>query len=187
MALFDNLNFNNMIDRFAEIGGYDVILPFLLVFAVTFAILQKIGLFGDEKKGRNVNLIVSLIFAFFLVSSTTAVEIIQGFLPRVSLIVIVLLMLLLVIGIFTKSSTWSSPALGIGVFVAIIAILWAIGASAGWNVPWIEEITDQDIGVLLTLGVFILVIWLIVKEPKEGGSNIGTSLENLINSFKGSG
>ena len=45
MAVFDNFDLNNVLESFADIGGFNIVLPFLLIFAVTFAILQKIKLF----------------------------------------------------------------------------------------------------------------------------------------------
>ena len=82
MALFENVDFNSAVDSFADIGGFDVVLPFLLVFAVTFAILRKIKLFGDKKNG---DAIVSIILAAFLISATEVVELLVAFLPRVSM------------------------------------------------------------------------------------------------------
>src|SRR3989338_7636256 len=136
MALFENVDFNSVIDSFADIGGFDVVLPFILVFAVVFAILRKISLFGENK---NVDAIVSLILAAFLISSTEIVNILTGFLPRVSMIVLVLLMLILVVGIF------------------------------------------------FVIGVFVLVIWLIVREPGQGGQgkSIGNRFEDLVKGLTG--
>ena len=42
MAVFDNFDLNNVLESFADIGGFNIVLPFLLIFAVTFAILEKI-------------------------------------------------------------------------------------------------------------------------------------------------
>jgi|SRR3990167_5139384 len=176
MAVFDNLDLNEVLESFADIGGFNIVLPFLLIFAVTFAILQKIKLFGEEDKSKRVNGIVSFVLALFLISQQELVEIMLQFLPRVSMIVLVFLMLLLVVGIFKGNAAWSEWLLGLGVVAAIASVLWAIGASAGWNVPLLDDFTDGDIGVLLSIGVFILVIWLVVKEPKESGSGSGKDL-----------
>jgi|SRR3989344_1750649 len=184
MALFENVDFNSVIDSFADIGGFDVVLPFILVFAVVFAILRKIRLFGDNK---NVDAIVSLILAAFLISSTEIVNILTGFLPRVSMIVLVLLMLILVVGIFSGGSEWGGGWLFIGAIVAIGAVLWALGAAADWDVPLIEEMTEQDVGTLIVIGVFVLVIWLIVREPGQGGQgkSIGNRFEDLVKGLTG--
>ncbi len=185
MALFENVDFNDVVEGFADVGGFDVVLPFILVFAVTFAVLRKIKLFGENK---NVDAIVSLILAAFLVSATDLVDILVGFLPRVSMIVLVLLMLILVVGIFSGESKWGGGWLFWGAVVGIAAVLWALGAAADWEVPLVEEITEQDIGTLIVIGVFVLVIWLIVREPggKEGKS-LGNRFESLVSGLTGGG
>lgn len=169
MAVFEQVDFYGAFDWLKEIGAFDIVFPFLLIFAVTFAILDKISLFGDQtnKKAKRINALVSLIMAFFLVSQTSLVEIIQGFLPRISMGILVLLMLLLVVGVFKRNAEWTQGLLLIGVILSVGLVLWAIGASAGWEVPLIDEITEQDIAVLLMIGVFVLVIWLIAREPPD--------------------
>ena len=179
--VFENVDFYSLMDWFEGAGGFDIILPFLLIFTITFAILQKIKLFGEK---RNIDMIISLIIAFFLIIQKGFVQIIQGFLPRVSMAVLVFLMLLLVVGIFVGGSEWTGSLLGIAVIVAIITVFWALGAALGWNVPYLDKFTEQDVAVLITIGVFLLVIWLIVREPKEG-KGFWKNLENLAKQAKG--
>ena len=52
--VFENVDFYSMLDWFGGVGGFDIILPFLLIFTITFAILQKIKLFGEK---RNIDMI----------------------------------------------------------------------------------------------------------------------------------
>jgi hypothetical protein len=173
MAVFGDIDLREIVEGSQDAGVFDVLLPFLLVFAVVFAVLQKIQLFGTEAKGKKVDGVVSLIMAAFLVSQTELVGILQGFLPRISMVIVVLLMLLLVVGVFTRNSDWQQGMLLVGVIIAIGLVIWAIGASAGWDVPFVEQITEQDIAVLLMVGVFVLVIYLIVKEPSPSGGDGG--------------
>ncbi len=185
MALFENVDFNDIVNSFANVGGFDVVLPFLLVFAVTFAVLRKIQLFGANK---NVDALVSFILAAFLVSATEIVDVLVGFLPRVSMIVLVLLMLILVVGIFSGGSEWGGGWLFIGAIVAILAVLWALGAAADWNVPLVGEITEQDVGTLIVVGVFVLVIWLIVRDPGDKNkSTVGGFIDSLVKGLKPKG
>ena len=41
--------FRGIIEFFEKIGIYDVVLPFLLVFTIVFAILEKTKVFGTLK------------------------------------------------------------------------------------------------------------------------------------------
>ena len=59
-----------VINFFGELGIYDVVLPFLLVFTIVFAILEKTKVFGmeeiDGKKytRKNINAIVAFVVSF---------------------------------------------------------------------------------------------------------------------------
>lgn len=164
--VLESIDFVSFISWFDGIGGFDIILPFLLIFAVSFAVLDKIQLFGEKKQ---VNIIVAIILGFFLVIQQDAVLILQGFLPRISMLVLTLIMLLLVagaLGFGELGEGWK----GLSVVIAIIGVIWALGASVGWDVPAVDLFSDQDIAILLIIGVFILVIWFIVRTPGDGTS-----------------
>jgi hypothetical protein len=186
MAL--DIDFVNFISWFEGIGGFDIILPFILIFAIVFAIMDKINLLGK----RNIHTIISIIVASFLVIQRDAVLIIQNFLPRISMLILGLIMILLVLGIFGQGfgTSWQ----GLSIVVAIAGIIWALGASIGWDVPAFDYFTDQDVAILLMVGVFALVIWFIVREPKDpqkggGDSKLLEFLKNLtgdVDNKKGS-
>jgi len=183
--MFENIDFYNWLNWFEGVGGFDIILPFLLIFAITFAILQKIKLFGNDGKSRKIDMIIGLIIAFFLIMQQELVAVIQGFLPRVSMLILVLLMILLVVGIFAGGAEWGGSISGLAVIVSIIGVLWAIGASLKWNVPFLELFTEQDVAVIIVICVFVLVIWLIVKEPTQGQKGVASALERLGKAVKG--
>src|SRR3989338_8886122 len=74
--------FRQVIEFFDTIGLFDVVLPFLLVFTIVFAILEKTKVLGTEdiegKKytKKNLNAIASFVMAFLVVASSELVEII---------------------------------------------------------------------------------------------------------------
>ncbi len=95
--------FSEIIDFFANIGVFEVVLPFLLVFTVVFAFLERTKVFGVEKidgkdyTKKNLNSAAAFVMAFLVVASSKLVEIIT----KVSSQFVVLLFLLLV-GSFFK-------------------------------------------------------------------------------------
>jgi len=177
--VLEQLDLMGLVYGFESIGGFDVILPFLLVFTLVFALMEKVKLFGETKK--NVHVIVALVAAFFVVAQPNLVYLIQGFIPRVAMFIIVLLMGLLVMGMFgLKGEKVVGWPLGLAVVIAIFAILWSLSAATGaYYWPLYNILTSQDIAWLISLGVFILVIWLIVKEPGDGNKPKSKFLEGL--------
>ncbi|MBS3057685.1 MAG: hypothetical protein J4415_03605, partial [Candidatus Diapherotrites archaeon] len=64
-----------------NIGVYDVVLPFILVFVIVFAILEKTRVFGvytypdgKEYPKKNLDSMVAFCIAFFVIASSQLVE-----------------------------------------------------------------------------------------------------------------
>ena len=58
-----------------KLGLVDVLLPFALIFAVTFGVLERVKVFGEGK--RNVHIIVSFVMSFMVVSVLAYVNLIN--------------------------------------------------------------------------------------------------------------
>ncbi|NCC71432.1 hypothetical protein EOM09_07685, partial [bacterium] len=86
-----------IVDTLVEIGFMQVILPFILVYAVTYAILQKSKIFsydsGSSEPGhvKNVNAIIAFVFGVFVVASITTVNAIESLIVGISLVLIFIL------------------------------------------------------------------------------------------------
>ncbi len=173
---YQTFNLYDTIRVWQEVGVYDIILPFILVFTISFAILQKVKIFGKEAK--NVNVIVSLVLAFLFLQNTYLIFILQRFLPNVSIIVIGSLMFLLLIGIFSgEHSGWSGTALNIAFIFSLIAIIVALsvdffptgdGSPYGF-LSWFYQL-DPTIQSMIIFGILIvLVISIVTREKEEKG------------------
>ena len=121
-------SFQDFIANLEEIGFYEVALPFLLIFTITFAILQKIKIFGE--KGKNFNAVVALVMAFLVVRSVSILEVMNTFLPKVSLISIIIVVTLLLVGILlNKEASFTGALGGIGVLLTLAGIIIAFLSS----------------------------------------------------------
>ncbi|MEK6940113.1 MAG: hypothetical protein AABX31_05280 [Nanoarchaeota archaeon] len=95
--------FRGMIAFLNKLGVYDVILPFLLVFTIIFAILEKTKIFGTEKDGmtkKNINAMVAFVIGFLVIASTKLVGVINEVMANVVLLVILGVCFLLLVGVF---------------------------------------------------------------------------------------
>jgi hypothetical protein len=92
--------FGQWISNLEQLGLLDVLLPFLLIFTITFAVLQKSRILGEDSK--RFNTIVSLVLALAVViphvtnpgGPADVVVIINAALPNVSLLMIASMMAL---------------------------------------------------------------------------------------------
>ncbi len=153
-------NFNDLINSLLSVGVYDVVLPFLLVFAIIFAILEKTKILGKDKS--NINAIVSLVAGFLVVAQTGIVQTINLFIPRVSLIIIVVIMGLMIISLLYGSEYKgiTGVTFSIVIVIIIIAVIFALTTPAGYGNSWL---TPTDVQILISLGVPILILFGVIK------------------------
>lgn len=178
-----------------EMGVADIILPFVLVFTIVFAILQKVKLFGDPKKTKNFNVIIALVMGMAVIfphvlgyypPGSDIVDIINSALPNVSIVLIAVLMALLIIGILGKRFELAGNSLSGWIALgAFGVVLWIFGSSAGWwDLPSFLYFVsaNQDLTALvIVILVFAMVIWFITKDeetPKE--KQIGYQLQQML-------
>lgn len=140
------VDFRVVIDNLVDIGFYEIFLPFILVYAIVFAILQKSQIFeggsSDKSQAKNVNAIVALVFGLFVVTSIQVVQFFQDLIVNISLIIVFILCVLLILGfIFGDSYTelFQDPKIkyslaGLILIVALVILFNVLG--------WWEEIED---------------------------------------------
>jgi hypothetical protein len=120
----------NIIAYWQDIGIYDIVLPFLLVFSISYAVLQKIKLFGKEAK--RVNIIIAFVLGLLFLQNSYLTFTLQRFLPNVSLILIIFLIGLLLVGVFVGEKEWAGGGATIAAFVvSIVALIIAFTADFG--------------------------------------------------------
>ncbi|MBU0756804.1 MAG: hypothetical protein KKF44_01955 [Nanoarchaeota archaeon] len=161
-----------------DIGVIDIILPFLLVFTIVYAVLYRSQILGEPKKPFNkmVALAIGLAVVFpHVIPNTGApdvVPIINSALPQVSIIAVAIVMLLILIGIWGVDVNIAGKSFGGWVVIGSILIIAVIFAhSAGW-LPFIPDWTLRWIGedtmsLLIIILVFGIVISFITSEEKD--------------------
>jgi hypothetical protein len=84
-----------------RIGLVDVLLPFILVFAIVFGILEKTLVLGKDK--RNANLIVAMMMAFMVVAVINYTNIINDIARIFGLLIIMVVAFALIYGLFGRN------------------------------------------------------------------------------------
>lgn len=170
-----------------KLGVYDVILPFLLVFTIMFAILEKTKVLGmDEYDGKkytkkNLNSMVALVAGFLVIASSKLVYAINNILGQVVLLLLLSVLFLLLVGSFMKPTSegvflekpWDMIFMII-MFVGLVAIFLSnIRIDDGTS--WLEWLIDQAVsGGNTTYGAAFMLVstvmgfmfWL-TYEPKK--------------------
>lgn len=181
--------FGNVIDFLRKLGFFSVLLPFLLVFAIVFGILEKSKLFGTEKTGdkeypkRNLNSIVAFCVAFFVIAASNITGVIQATMPQIALVLIFIIAFLLLFGSLMGHATlekgkgildlWAiAPGINKFFITAIfIAMMFILLGAFGALDSVLGFIFANISGTFITLIIFfllvVLAIWFVTKGSKK--------------------
>ena len=185
--------FRDIIDFFAKIGVFDVVLPFLLVFTVVFALLERTKVFGIEKVDgkeytkKNLNSAAAFVISFLVVASSELVEIITKVSSQFVVILFLIVLFLLLIGSFFKEEPhafflekggWRTTFMII-VFVGLVFIFLDA-------MNLLDEIfgflrgtdTGEVIGSALLLIIVVMFIGYVTSDRTGSGSGGGGSSQH---------
>ena len=150
--------FDNVLALLQTFGFFRVVLPFLLVFAIIYAILMKTGVLGaaDKTSTKTISAIVALVFGFFFIAYTPVVDAIATLLPQASFLLVIIVLLLMVLAMFNINleTAFQQPNRWmwlIGGIVAIIFIAMA-GSALGPSVPALYAFS-QFVGGTISLDI----------------------------------
>lgn len=185
--------FRGIISFLADIGVYDVILPFVLSFSIVFAILEKTKVLGTEKikidgkledvTRKNLNSMVAFVVAFLVVASGEIVRVINEAMANLVVLILVLVMFLMFVGSVAKSendgfmfkadSKWYYFMISLILAGVLLIFLNALD----WLEPFWDYLVDHwqtnAVGsVILLLLVVFFMAWM-TRAPS--GSNSSAS------------
>lgn len=197
--------FIETLQYWVDLGLYDVFLPFIFIYTIVYAVLQKTNLLGQYK---NINSLVSFCIGFIATASIQTVSTVQMFFSATGFLVVVGLCVMILIGMFGLKSIntgdkWYNK-LPKNIVMIIIAIGFFYLAAVGFGfdtfivniLPAFPTVVTQTI---LVGAVFVIIIWYIVggtgsknlNSNKEGSKSADASKssnsdfdKNLVNETK---
>ncbi|MFH1276586.1 MAG: hypothetical protein ABIH82_05740 [Candidatus Woesearchaeota archaeon] len=180
-------SFERLADLFVTFGVMDFLLPFMLVFTIIYAVLQKTHIMGEKK---NFNVIMALVLGLMFVVphimgyyplGYDPVLVLNSTLPSVALVAVAAMMLLILMGMFgTDFAKGAAPLIAI---LSIAFIVYIFGAALNlWVDPWFfaDWWSPETTELLIILVVFGLVVFFIVREPKSEGFKAMEWVKNLF-------
>lgn len=160
------MSVNDIAQLLYDVGFYDVVLPFLFVFTIVYAVLQKSAAFGTDNgvPKKNVNALVAFVVGFLFVASVSRVASFELIGQRMALALVAMVMVGLVLGAFGQHlSVGKSKVYWVLVFIITISIfVSALGFS-----DYISGRAIADIILtpwLVMVAFFLGVVWFIVRD-----------------------
>ena len=183
--------FGAVIELLRTFGLFRVILPFMLVFAIVYAVLKKTQILGDQPWSDSVAAIISLAIAFFVIASTPVVSALERLLPNTAFLLVVIVLFLMVLGLFgfdigdifkgDKKAKIILALIFTFIFLALVGFaapdMPVLGPFAKFLMGPIEipELTEETVALIVVVGILIAVVvgipYFITRST--GGTEIG--------------
>ena len=163
-----------ILDYLVTMGFYEIVLPFLAVFVISYGILQTTKVLSDK---NGVNAVTALVIALFMTWFARVFKVgdfLGSFLGK-SGVVLIILLVIMMMAVFlyrTLSTNQMIPSgkemlYGIGIFLLVGAVVFLmLNSSPGtWVMLFGKEglgiDTDLIVGVLVLAGIVGFVGWVI--------------------------
>lgn len=162
----------------ADIGIFYYVLPFLLLFALTFAILQKMNLTGKDNRG--IDAIIALAVSLLALQFDMVPMFFQEIFPRAGMGLGILLVALILMGLFVNPqkhtfAVWTF--FSIGAVLAIIILLNSLESYSWWAGGWWTENMD----LIITGAIIIALVTVVIMSGKAPGKPFGKFNSPTIN------
>lgn len=157
----------------------ELVLPFLLVFAVVFAVLQKSQILGNGKK--QVDSIVALAVALIVLAFAGAVNIINQMTAFLAVAIVIVLVLMLLFGMVSPPGKFDElfskfkGTVGLVLFLAVlVAVLYITGSWDYLLELYRENESSAWISNIVLIVAVVGGIWFAMRggsgESSSGGS-----------------
>jgi len=154
-----------------DLGVFSYVIPFLLIFAVVFAVLDKSKVLGENK---TIESIVAASIGLLALQFDFVSEFFAVIFPRFGIGISIFIVGLIMLGFFypsDKNGKFGGKVAWIGWTVAIGVILWSLSAWDQWSGSsgfggWFVD----NIWSIIVLAILVTIIVLVSKSGKKGDS-----------------
>ncbi len=160
------ISFDQIINSWQQAGFFSVMLPFLLIFALTFGILTRVKIFKENKA---INAIIAAVVGLMALQVPMVTAFFSQLFPRFGIALGIILVLMIIAGFFTDpdNATINYILLGISVIIVIVVLLQTSGGLGLQSGAWWADNWPVFAGAIFIL---ILVIFIVAgtSRPEPG-------------------
>lgn len=160
MASLVGLSIPQLLQSWEQAGLFSYILPFLVIFAVVFGLLERLKIFGEDSKGVNA-VIATAVGLLSLQFGFVSLFFAQLF-PRFGIGVAILLLAMIFLGMFIENKLlavffWVGAVVGLGILSTTFQSLGWIGGNMNL----------ADYSGLILIGGLVLLIYTMTSKDRD--------------------
>ena len=161
-----------ILQQWADLGIFFYVLPFLLIFALVFAILQKINILGPrgaDGKGednRGINAIIALAIALMSLQFDAVPLFFQTIFPKVGIALSIILSAMILVGLFGDFHKRTGTTLIMWTIggVAFIIILLQTFQDYNW---WTGSFWQYNMSAIVAGIIVIILVMVVINSGKS--------------------
>ena len=167
---FGGGSFGNLLSRLQQLGFFDYVLPFLIIFALVFGILTKTKIF-DQNKG--INAIIALAIGLMALQFDLVPRFFSELFPRLGIGLAFILTIMVLGGLFwdTEGQALNYILLGISAIIIIIVLASTAEVSSWWY-SWSFYYSNFG-DILIVIGVVAVMIAVVATANSKERKNYG--------------
>lgn len=162
MVYYGFTQLDGLLQMWASFGVFSVLIPFVLMFAVVFAILEKSRILGAH---RGIDVIVSISIALLALQWDFMPRFFAELFPRLGMAIAILLSLVILVGMFITTAHKNIYYIILASVAFIIFIIMLIQTYGGY--AWTSSWFWQQWGGLIVTGLVIIGLILVFVIPKR--------------------
>jgi len=170
-----------------KLGMWDVIVPFILVFTVVYAVLEKTKVLGEENKEpkHRFNAVAAFVIASFTLIAVDVLNVVSRFSQYIVVFLIASLCMAILLT-FLGFKDIQKHKISKWVIFPVLFVILIIGAlyAFGWLSVLDWSAVSRYFGVIIAFAVFLFVIWIILRGEKKSSETSDEPKESKAPGWK---
>ena len=167
---FEGGAIGDLLNAWQQAGFFSYLLPFLLIFALVFGILNQIQLFKENKA---INAIIALVVGLISLQFPIVPQFFSVIFPKMAVGLAIILVVLIFVGMFIdpKKGGIFYVLMGIGAVIVVIVLIQTAG-ELGWSSgQWWVDNWPMIAGAVFILAVIAIIVGATSKGNGTPGGN----------------
>ena len=154
---FESGAIGDLLSAWEQAGFFSYLLPFLLIFALIFGILNQIQLFKENKA---INAIIALVVGLISLQFPMVPMFFSEIFPRLGIGLAIILVVLIFVGMFIDPNKAGIfyILMGIGAVIVVVVLVQTAGA-LGWSSgQWWVDNWPMVVGAVFILAIIAIIV-----------------------------